>query len=29
MACDYEQRDPAQHYAERRGITFGERNSSF
>jgi hypothetical protein len=29
MASDYEQRDPAQHYAERRGITFGERNSSF
>jgi Ti-type conjugative transfer relaxase TraA len=25
MASDYEQRDPAQRYAERRGITFGER----
>ena len=25
MASDYEQRDPAQGYAERRGITFGER----
>ncbi|MEH2549392.1 Ti-type conjugative transfer relaxase TraA [Bradyrhizobium sp. AZCC 2262] len=25
MASDYEQRDPAQVYAERRGITFGER----
>src|SRR4051794_22105226 len=25
MALDYEQRDPAQVYAERRGITFGER----
>jgi Ti-type conjugative transfer relaxase TraA len=25
MASDYEQRDPAQSYAERRGITFGER----
>jgi Ti-type conjugative transfer relaxase TraA len=25
MASDYEQRDPAQAYAERRGITFGER----
>ncbi len=25
MASDYEQRDPAQTYAERRGITFGER----
>jgi hypothetical protein len=24
-ASDYEQRDPAQGYAERRGITFGER----
>ncbi|MBM2709941.1 Ti-type conjugative transfer relaxase TraA [Mesorhizobium caraganae] len=25
MASDYEQLDPAQHYAERRGITFRER----
>ena len=25
MASDYEQRDPAQGYAERRGITFRER----
>ena len=25
MAADYEQRDPAQSYAERRGITFRER----
>jgi Ti-type conjugative transfer relaxase TraA len=25
MASDYEQRDPAQGYAERRGITFGKR----
>ena len=25
MASDYEQRDPAQNYAERRGITFRER----
>ncbi|RWN21083.1 MAG: Ti-type conjugative transfer relaxase TraA, partial [Mesorhizobium sp.] len=25
MASDYEQIDPAQHYAERRGITFRER----
>jgi Ti-type conjugative transfer relaxase TraA len=25
MASDYEQRDPAQGYAERRGITFSER----
>ena len=25
MASDYEQRDPAQRYAERRGITFRER----
>src|SRR5581483_1134476 len=25
MASDYEQRDPAQSYAERRGITFRER----
>ncbi|WP_322418812.1 Ti-type conjugative transfer relaxase TraA [Mesorhizobium huakuii] len=25
MASDYEQVDPAQHYAERRGITFRER----
>jgi Ti-type conjugative transfer relaxase TraA len=25
MASDYEQRDPVQSYAERRGITFGER----
>ncbi|KQT20423.1 MULTISPECIES: Ti-type conjugative transfer relaxase TraA [unclassified Bradyrhizobium] len=25
MASDYEQRDPAQGYAERRGIIFGER----
>jgi hypothetical protein len=25
MASDYEQRDPAQGYAERRGISFGER----
>ena len=25
MASDYEQRDPAQRYAERRGIAFGER----
>src|SRR5712691_524783 len=25
MASDYEQRDPVQGYAERRGITFGER----
>ncbi|QPC93083.1 Ti-type conjugative transfer relaxase TraA [Mesorhizobium sp. INR15] len=25
MASDYEQADPAQHYAERRGITFRER----
>ena len=25
MASDYEQSDPAQSYAERRGITFGER----
>jgi hypothetical protein len=25
MASDYEQRDPAQSYAERRGITIGER----
>ena len=25
MASDYEQRDPAQAYAERRGVTFGER----
>jgi len=25
MASDYEQRDPAHGYAERRGITFGER----
>ena len=25
MALDYEQRDPAQGYAERRGISFGER----
>jgi Ti-type conjugative transfer relaxase TraA len=25
MASDYEQRDPAQGYAERRGITFGDR----
>jgi Ti-type conjugative transfer relaxase TraA len=25
MASDYEPRDPAQGYAERRGITFGER----
>ena len=25
MASDYERRDPAQSYAERRGITFGER----
>ena len=25
MALDYEQRDPVQSYAERRGITFGER----
>ncbi|QPC93008.1 Ti-type conjugative transfer relaxase TraA [Mesorhizobium sp. INR15] len=25
MAWDYEQADPAQHYAERRGITFRER----
>jgi hypothetical protein len=25
MATDYEQRDPAQGYAERRGISFGER----
>ena len=25
MASDYEQRDPAQSYAERRGITVGER----
>ncbi|WP_074821987.1 MULTISPECIES: Ti-type conjugative transfer relaxase TraA [Bradyrhizobium] len=25
MASDYEQHDPAQNYAERRGITFGER----
>ena len=25
MALDYEQRDPAQSYAERRGITFRER----
>jgi len=25
MASDYEQRDPAQSYAERRGISFGER----
>ena len=25
MALDYDQRDPAQRYAERRGITFGER----
>jgi Ti-type conjugative transfer relaxase TraA len=25
MASDYEQRDPARGYAERRGITFGER----
>jgi Ti-type conjugative transfer relaxase TraA len=25
MASDYEQHDPAQGYAERRGITFGER----
>ena len=25
MASDYDQRDPAQLYAERRGITFGER----
>ena len=25
MASDYERRDPAQQFAERRGITFGER----
>jgi Ti-type conjugative transfer relaxase TraA len=25
MASDYERRDPAQEFAERRGITFGER----
>ncbi|WP_164125993.1 hypothetical protein, partial [Stenotrophomonas maltophilia] len=25
MASDYERRDPAQSYAERRGITFRER----
>src|SRR3546814_20731147 len=25
MASDYERRDPAQQFAERRGVTFGER----
>jgi Ti-type conjugative transfer relaxase TraA len=29
MASDYERRDPAQGYAERRGITFGERVAEF
>ncbi|TIT04736.1 MAG: hypothetical protein E5W86_31030, partial [Mesorhizobium sp.] len=29
MASDYDQIDPAQHYAERRGITFRERVVEF